>query len=124
MATEQNLKPITLVSSADLSSYQFYLMKLGASGVELCGDGQQAIGVLLNKPAAANRDAEVQPITGGAKCRVIAGGEITAGAAVASDSSGRVVTAVSGDYIVGEAEGAASAAADIITVILHEGGKL
>lgn len=124
MATEQNLRPVTLVASTDLSAKQFYLVALGASGVALCGDGLQASGVLLNKPAAAGREAEVQPLTGGAKCRVVAGGVITAGALVASDSSGRVVTAISGDYIVGEAEEAADAAGDIITVLLHEGGKL
>ena len=53
---------------------------------------------------------------------VIAGNAVAVGAAVASDSAGRLVTAAAGNYVVGRALTAAGAANDVFLIRLtHEG---
>jgi len=116
MAVEQALKVISLLASADLSSYQYRFMKVDSNGkAALCGDGQWGIGVLQNDPAAADRAASIA-VAGASK--VEAGGTVTAGGAVASDANGRAVDAASGDYILGMALESATAAGQVVSVLL------
>lgn len=118
MATQQVLTEISLPANTDLSSNQYFLVTItnssGVGRVALSGDGEYAIGVLQNKPAAAGDVARVA-ISGIAKAE--AGGSITAGDPVASDASGNVVSAASGDIVVGMAVNSADDG-DIVEILL------
>jgi len=95
MAVDQRTENFTYPSGADLSASQFCFVKFDASNnVVLCGDGQAYIGVLQNKPTAADQ-AAVVCVSGQTKMKF--GGSATTGL-VGSDSTGRAVTAASGDY--------------------------
>jgi len=116
MAVEQALTNVSLRASGDLSAYQFRFVKLNASGqVVLAGDGEWAIGVLQNKPTAAGQGATVA-ISGISKA--VAGGTLTPGNAVASDAQGRAIRAGTGDYILGVALESATAAGQVVSVLL------
>lgn len=121
MAKEDLGKCITLLAAGDLSAVQFKFVKMSTTQVTTCGDGQDAVGVLQNKPAAAGRAAQVC-INGVTK--VVAGAVTTAGGYGASDSSGRAVDAVSGDYILGRFLEAAAVAGDVVSFLLGANPKL
>ena len=117
MATEDGVRCITLPASGDLSSSQYYFGAINTSGqVAACGDGAKADGVIYNDPAAAGR-ATALAITG--RMKVVAGSAVTVGDDVSSDSSGRAVPVVSGDFTLGTAIEAATAAGDIISVLFQ-----
>lgn len=101
MATYENATSQTFTAGADLSSSQYLFVKgdSTANQVVLCGDGEAAIGVLLNDPTSGQAAA----VATSGKVRVIAGGNITVGARVASDSAGKAVAAATGDYVLGVA---------------------
>jgi len=104
MAVENLGKCVTLPAAADLSSYQYRFIKVDSSGyAALCGDGQDADGVLQNDPGAAGRAA----------------GTCTAGGDAASDANGRAVNAASGDYIKGVFLESATGAGQIIKMIFQ-----
>ena len=116
MAIENLGKCVPLPANADLSAAQYYIVKLNTSGkVAACGDGQRGNGVLQNDPAAADRAATV--MVGDGITKGVVGGVVTAGDQVASDSSGRFVTAASGDYILGIALETSTTAGQIIAVL-------
>lgn len=120
MAIENLGTVVTFPANADLSSSQYCFVSLNSSGnVAVTGDGAHATGVLQNDPAAAARAASVA-LNGVTKVK--AGGTVTAGGLVASDSTGRAVDVVSGDYILGEALEAATAANQIISIVLNSAG--
>lgn len=122
MAYEENLKTLTLVAAADLSAQQYRFVNLDGTGkAALAGAGAEAVGVLQNKPVA-NAEATVADIGGGGTSKVVAGAAIAAGARVASDASGRAVTAGVGNAILGRARVAAAAAGEIIPVLLFHNG--
>lgn len=112
-------KPPCGLAAADLSAKHHYLVKMTSTGVNLCGDGEAAIGVLQNKPASGVV-AEVETL-GTTMC--VAGDAITQGANVASDTNGKAVTAASGDFIVGTALTAAGADLEEFTLLLRPQGR-
>lgn len=118
MVTQQVLTEITRAANTDLSTKQYFFVKVvnnnGIGQIALAGDGEFAIGVLQNKPSAAGDDAKVA-ISGIAK--VEAGGTITAGGPVAVDASGNAVAASSGDIVVGVAMDSA-VDGDLVGVLL------
>lgn len=98
--------PGGLSAAADLSSKQFYFVKLTAANqVDLCTvDGEFAIGVLQNKPIAGT--AAAVEFSGVSK--VVAGESLLPGMFVGTDTAGRAkqvdMTATGadlGDWIVG-----------------------
>lgn len=121
MATSQNNTTLSLEAGADLSAAQFLLVKAHttANQVVLCGDGQDAIGVLIEPAAAAGRAVTV---ANGGVVRAYAGASVSVGARVASDASGKIVTAASGDYVLGVALTAGAANA-MIEVAWGKNGK-
>lgn len=121
MAYEGTLRSIPgLEASADLSTKQFYLIDIGATGAAVnTTAGGIVDGVLQNKPNAAGQEANVA-FSGVSK--VVAGAAITRGARVASDANGKVVAAVSTDHVCGTALEAATADGDIISVLLDTVG--
>jgi hypothetical protein len=111
---------VTLEAGQDLSSSQFYFVAVAADGqVDPAGAGVYAEGVLQNDPDAAGLAANVQ-ISGITK--VVAGGAVSVGDAVASNASGKAATAGSGDTVLGTALEAATADGDIIAVLFQPRG--
>jgi hypothetical protein len=61
MAYEIDTLDVSLLAAADLSSYQYCMVKLTADNtVNVCGAGELAIGVLQNKPTASGQAARVR----------------------------------------------------------------
>lgn len=97
MAYENSLTNITMESSADLSSYQYYAVKVNSSGLmALASSGDAIEGILQDEPAAANRQCVVG-ISGISKG--VLGGSVTAGDDLEVDSSGTFVTQSSGSVV-------------------------
>jgi len=117
MAFEQQQTKLTVPANTDLSAKQFFVVKLtnssGTAQAALCGAGAESFGILQNKPAAQGRAAEVA-VAGASKA--VAGGTVTAGSKVASDSAGKVVDAVSGDIAVGWALEGTTTAGELVTI--------
>lgn len=96
---EQNLTTLSAPASADLSSKQYYAMKLNSSGqLATAGAGIPIVGVLQDKPSAAGMGG-AYGICG--RTAVALGGTATAGSMAAVDSNGKFLNAVSGDIAVG-----------------------
>ncbi len=95
MAYELAKHSATLIANADLSSYQYYGVKLNTSAkVVLASTGDPIVGVLQDVPDAANRACEVC-YSGITKAK--AGALIAASAEVQVDATGRFVTKTSGE---------------------------
>ena len=108
---------MTFKASGDLSSYQYHFVYLSAANtVSLCGANGKAIGILQNKPDAANESAEVM-VTGVSK--LVAGEEIDRGRFLTSKSDGHAEEVdAAGEFARAIAIEAAAADGDIITVLL------
>jgi hypothetical protein len=101
MAYELGVQNSSIIASADLSSYQYYCVKINSSGLcALCGDGENAIGILQNKPVSG----DVCDVMVLGESKAIYGGSVTAGSNLASDSNGRLVVASGSDAIIGVAK--------------------
>lgn len=99
MATEEILRNHSFPAGADLSAAQFLFVKLNSSGqIILAGAGEDAIGILQDKPAAAGRAGAVG-VRG--RSKVVFGGTVAIGAYVTSDAAGKAVTAGSGEKTLG-----------------------
>jgi hypothetical protein len=102
MSVMQSRDTRTFEAGADLSAGQFKFVTLAADGqVDITSSaGGNAIGVLLNKPAAAGRAATVC-VSG--SVMITCGGTITAGDQIQSDASGDALLAATGDVVLGYA---------------------
>lgn len=121
MAFFEGLETRSVNAASDLSTKQFYFVKLDSSGnITLAGNGDWAYGVLQNKPAAAGR-AGIVAVAGVTK--VVAGAAITAGTDIGIDSSGRAVPTGTGDTVVGIARDTVSNAGEIVSVELVPQGR-
>ena len=103
MAFENEQLRTTFSAAGDLSANQYRVMRLsGVMTVNLASlnTAKTAIGVLLNKPAAAGRAAALA-LSGVTKA--YAGGTVTAAQLITHDGSGQVITAVSGSMVLGHA---------------------
>ena len=102
MAVMQTRDTRTFEAGGDLSAAQFKFVALASDGqVDVVASaGGNAIGVLLNNPAAAGRAATVA-VSG--SVMITCGGTVAAGAALQSDASGDAITAASGDVVLGYA---------------------
>ncbi len=110
-----------LVAAADLSAFQYRVMRLSAAGQvnvashALAASVNAAIGVLQNKPGAAGRAASVA-FSGLTKA--VCGATVTVNQMLSHDGSGYVIDAVSGANIIGRAL-EAGAAQEVIRVQLQ-----
>lgn len=100
----------TIPAGEDLSSKQFHFVKLNAAGrVVACNTaGERAFGVVLNKPDAAGKSANV--VTGPGGSFVVAGAAVPLGSEVATDAQGRAKVAAATEYVNGVAVSGAAAA--------------
>jgi hypothetical protein len=121
MAVENLAKTISYPVSESMANQQYRFMTLESGGqVHHSSDGGDAIGILQDDPAAADRAGNV--MVGYGESKVEAGGVCTLGGYAASDALGRAVDAVSGDIILGWfSREAAAAAGEIITVLFQKG---
>jgi hypothetical protein len=119
-----------VVAADDLSANQFRFVRVKniavvpgtRNGLEIesvASLGDQAVGVLQNKPLAG--EAATVAITGSVT-KVIASVAITAGADVSAAADGRATT--SNTYVVGTCLTASTAANEVISVYLNSEGLL
>lgn len=111
MATVQAETFVTIPSAADYSAAgaglnRFVDVNSSGQAVVQTTAGGRAVGVLANKPPAANRAAKVQV---GGIANVIAGGSFNAGADLQCHTDGSAIVASTGDYVLAVAlEGGAT----------------
>jgi len=100
MATENALRTLSMPASGDLSAAQYKFVKINSSGeLAVCSvAGEEADGVLQDKPAAQGR-AGAMAI--GGQTKILLGGTIAKGAKVTTDAQGRAVTAATGNVELG-----------------------
>lgn len=119
-AYEQNLRPIAVPASGDLSTKQFYVVDLdGSANIAVqTSVGGKAIGILQDKPSALGQPGEVA--VSGMVSKAAAGAAYAAGAELMADGTGRLITAVgsAGNFVIARAMAAAGAAGVIQTVLL------
>lgn len=117
MAWEVPGRTITLPASADLSNYQFCFVTVNASGQAAlpAGSTVSVMGVLQNKPTAANEAATIM-IDGVSKI-LIGGTTESAGDLVAANSSGRAIAVAAGDHTVGRLLGGSSGTANRVGTV-------
>lgn len=118
MAYEEALTKISVPAGADLSASQYCFVTVDSNGkVVLTGDGAKADGVLQDDPDTSTETACVA-IAGVTKMK--AGAAVTAGDSIASDSTGRGITAATtGDVVMGKALTGASGANALFSLLLQ-----
>ena len=106
-------------TAADLSTKQFYAVKETSSGINVAGTlGENVIGILQDTPASGD-PASVMAF---GVSKAVASAAIAKGAMLTTANTGKVVTAGTGNNILGQALEAASGADQIITImVLHRG---
>ena len=117
MAYVENVQTITLEAGADLSSSQYHFVELTSTGATVTNaSGELPIGVLQNDPDAVGKAAEVAYA---GVTKVVAGGALTrADRKVMTDAQGRAVNWVTGNHCAGVWLEAASAAGEIVPMLL------
>jgi hypothetical protein len=122
MAYEQTLRSVGVPASADLSASQFCFVVVNSSG-QLAAPpaGGDADGILQDKPNAQGIQGQLA-ILGVSKALVGTGG-VTAGDLLAVDAAGKVVTAATGNKIVGKALATGAASTYIPVLIQQKGTK-
>jgi len=118
-----DLKTLSADASADLSSYQYHFVTLGASGLALAATrGEEVEGVLQDKPDAANLAgsfgyAGVTP--------VMCGGTFAAGDPLTNDANGHAIKAtLLSDVIHGKAVEIGASGAKASMIVGVAGGYL
>ena len=115
-----NLLSTTLKADSDLSTKQYFLGKRTATGVEIAGANDRALGPIVNKPKLGS-GAAIQ-LSGIAFVK--AGAAVTAGDYLKADATGRAITSA-GELpgtlveVFGIALEAATALDDQIRVLLQ-----
>lgn len=109
-----------LVASGNLATSQYLFVVVDSNGEAAVNTaaGAPVDGVLLNKPAARYRPAEVAGLNGVNVCKVVTGAGVTKGARVQSDSAGKAIDTASAKYSVGVALEGSTAADVLISVLL------
>jgi hypothetical protein len=119
MTSENAILQKSYEAAADLSSSQYFVVSLDASGdIVLADVAAVPIGILQNDPESGDTGTVMQV----GESRAVAGAAITIEAAVASDANGKLRTAVASDIPVGRALEAASADGDIIKILINISG--
>ncbi len=120
MTTYQAVKTITVEAGTAVTRFRF-VVRAADGQYDHSGATAEADGVAADDAAAAG-DALPIALMNGAVMKVEAGAAVAALATVGSDASGRAITHVSGagNFRLGKALDAASAAGEIIRVQLHK----
>ena len=112
-----SIERYTLEAAADLSAKQYHFVRYVAT--QKCNQASEAansglVGVLQNKP----KSGEPATVFDGGLAKVVAGGAITAGDILTTNSSGRAAVVTSGQMAGGRALTAAGADGEILEVKL------
>jgi hypothetical protein len=121
MSHEYNTLTISLPANGDLSSNQYYGVKMNSSGnaVVISTQGDKALGVLQNDPDTAGQAAAIM-VYGVSK--VVAGGTIVRNDPVTFNSSGTAVKAdEETEAVIGRAMYSASSGETFNVFLSHEG---
>jgi hypothetical protein len=110
MSLDENVGGLlTLTAGSDLSTKQYYAVKIHTDGLlALTAAGECVAGILYTKPSASGTVASVHPLNG-RKTKAIAGGTIAKGDLLASDANGKLVTATKAATNTSDAGAAADA---------------
>lgn len=119
MATQKGVLDLSYKAAGDLSAYQFHFVKFSAADtVDLCGANERACGILQNNPDTAGMAAHVRHI--GTSKLVVAEAITPQFTMLTSTSAGHGEEADAADeWVAALSIGLATAANDIITVLLH-----
>jgi hypothetical protein len=121
MSYEEKLDCISLTADGDQSGNQYKFLKGDTTGVALQDSaGGACIGVLQNKPT----DGLIAEVGIAGVTKVVAGGAVSLWDNIQSDATGRAATAASGDYSQGIALEAATAAGQIIAMLMRPQAQL
>lgn len=105
---------------ADLSAKDGYALIFSGAGVTVAGANARIVGICVD-PVASGRNATYQ-VAG--QVRAVAGAGVSKGALLTTDSSGRLVTATTGQNVVAQALEAGSANAVMAVEVFPGGGGL
>jgi hypothetical protein len=119
MAIENITKTITLKAEAAMSSTDYRFVKLGTNDQEcnMCGAGEQMIGIRRNSPAI-NQPVEVVTRAGDLTKLTIGSGGVTKGAYIKSGSAGEGIATTTDEDKVGAIAMEAGADTEVITVMI------
>lgn len=121
MSYEEKLGAISLEANGDQSGNQYKFMVLGADGISLqTTAGGITVGVLQTKPTAG----QIGEVAVAGVTKVLAGAAVSRGANVQSDATGRAIAAATADYSQGIALEAATAAGQVIAMLLRPQAQL
>lgn len=99
MATQEALQCITIPAKVDLSASQYCFVRIDNTATALLPTaGGDVVGVLQNKPSVAGHAAE---IAYAGRAKVYCSADVAAGVKVQVDTAGKVLTALTGDHVVG-----------------------
>ena len=123
LGTAINPSPtIVLPAKAALTNARYLALAVDGGQVKRPSAGASVIGIAIGETddaVAAGADVNIQIKDIG---KWIASGAIAVGAELATDANGKAAAATSGDFILGYALTAASAAGDIIQVQITKSG--
>ena len=111
-----------LPAKVALTNARYLALVVDGGKVKLPSAGANVIGIAIGETddaVAADADVDIQIKEIG---KWVAGGAISVGAELATDANGKAVTATSGDFIVGIALTAATAAGDLVQVQITKSG--
>jgi hypothetical protein len=104
----------TEVTAADLSAGQFRAVKFTATGWDFAGAGEQAVGILQDKPASG----KVAEVVADGISKVVAGAAFAKGAKLMTNATGKLITATATNHIVAQALAAAGAADELVSAVI------
>jgi hypothetical protein len=108
----------TLPANADLSTSQYLAAVCTSGNAAVAGAGVDIVGIIQNKPTSGKATTLVT--NGVSKAR--AGAAVSVGAKLMTNGSGQLITATATNKGVGFALSAASAANEVISVLLKDLG--
>lgn len=122
MSKQESMVAISLPVISDQSANLYRFMKGSGAGVTVNDvAGGACIGVLDTNDA--NAAGKVAPIIVAGVAKVAAGAAVAAWANVQSDATGRAITVATGTFSQGTALESATAAGQVIAVLLHPQAK-
>ena len=109
-------------TASDLSGSIYSPVKLVAGELQACAAGESAIGFLQEKPDGTTPGGDVGSVMHNGVSRGVASAAIAQGDKLAAAGSGQLRVAVSGDHVLGIALSPASAAGEVLAVLVTLGG--
>lgn len=121
MAWEQPNFCVTFPAGSDLSGKQYYAVRLATDGqVEVCTSAtERPLGILQNKPDAANVEANVMII---GVSKIMADAAIAVAGAIGTSADGQLVTKTgegTDGFVIGTCLEASAQAGDVVTALIN-----